>query len=250
MQQTTFVLTTSPFTLGQVHLASFVPDVRQPHQDAKRFTRLKALASKCLGLSLTRDKGNVLHVTAERGRIFSLNNPASLFEEIVFDGESSDETQMWLEGCQRRGLQPRFVVAYRTFIDARLSRGQHKVTDVSVHGRAPLSTAQGDPSGTGDLAVEAGRTQTTSARGIMGSPGERIYAVCYRKIKLSKEHGKLRGFLEQSTKWRSFATERDDNGDEEYFQADLAEGDDQEDYELYDVDSNDGGKLIFAIPPV
>jgi hypothetical protein len=88
--------------------------------------------------------------------------------------------QTWFERYRRLGIQPRFVVAYRTFIDAQVSRSQHGATDISGKGTAPISTAQGDLSGTADIELQAGHRTSKDAKGDMKTPGERIYAICWR----------------------------------------------------------------------
>lgn len=86
-----FILTSSPFLLSQITLASFVPDVSQPHQDAKRpyavsrfdysvqadenfegvvktssESLVEVLATKFAGILIRREKDSTFKATAKR----------------------------------------------------------------------------------------------------------------------------------------------------------------------------------------
>ncbi|KAL3954389.1 hypothetical protein ACCO45_009952 [Purpureocillium lilacinum] len=172
----------------------------------------------------------MLHVTAQKGRIYSLDNPSSLFQEVVFGRETGGDMKEWFEHCKRLRIQPRFVTGYRTFIDARVSRGQHLTTDISGQ----------------DIEAQGGRQTNTDVKGEMSTPGERIYAICYRKINISSHEGKVTASLGQTNKWKPFAVMRGEP-DEEYFQADLSDTEDIERCDTYEIESTKG-KAIFGVP--
>ncbi|KXJ84808.1 hypothetical protein Micbo1qcDRAFT_181345 [Microdochium bolleyi] len=261
MAPNTFILTSSPFVLNQIALASFVPNIRQPHQDGKRPYTVKAsdysvqpdvafdglintgsrsflnvFATRFASFSFQQDKSSMLHVTAQKGRIYSLNSPS----------KTGGGMQEWFEYCKRLRIQPRFVTGYRTFIDADVSRGQHRTTDISGETTVPISTAQGDPSGTADIEVQAGRRTNTDVKGDMKAPGERIYAICYRKVNISRHEGKVTPSLEQTNKWKPFAATRGEP-DEEYFEADLSDTEDAERCDTYEIESTGGEKILFGV---
>jgi hypothetical protein len=147
-------------------------------------------------------------------------------------------------------LEPRFVVGYRTFVDAQLSREHNSSTDISGKGTAPVTTAQGDPTGVCDLTVEAGHTARTDVKGDMKTPGQRIYAICYRKIKIEYREGKLTPSLDQTNKWKSLAVTRGEAAPEdEYVQANLLEEDDQESCGTHKIEAADGSTLVFGVLP-
>lgn len=266
MAPATFILTSSPFVLNQITLGSFIPNIRQPHQDGKRPYTVKAseysvqpddafnglinissrsflnlFATRFATFSFQHDKSSMLRITAQRGRIYSLDNPTSLFEEMVFGQETGEDMKEWFERCKRQKIQPRFVTGYRTFIDGHISRGQHLTADTAGGSTIPISTAQGDLSGTADIEVQAGHRTNTDMKGDAQAPGERIYAICYRKINISSHQGKVEALLEQKNKWEPFAAMRG-AVDEEYFQADLSDNDDVERCDMYEVDP--GGKEV------
>jgi hypothetical protein len=275
MAPTTFILTNSPFVLSQIALASFVPNTSQPHQDAKKpykvedsdysiqpdenfnilissssETVVKVLATKFASFFLKHDQDNTLRVTAEQGNVYSLNNPSDLFKKIVFGEEAGESMQIWLENCKQHKVAPRFIVAYRTFIDAQLSRGQHIASHISGKVTAPISTAQGDPSGLADIEAQASRKTNSDVKGDMKTPGERIYAICYRKINISYRNGKIIPSLDQTNKWEPFAGARGEaDAEETYAQADMLEEDDNEDCEIYTMRTKEGETLSFGFLP-
>lgn len=104
----------------------------------------------------------------------------------------------------------------------------------------------GYPTGLVDVALSAGRNKDTGAGSAMELPGERIYAICYWKVKISKRRSKITPELKsQKNVWRAADDTRggdggDDSSDEEkpskgvdIYQADL--GSDDEDTEGWEV---------------
>lgn len=271
MASSTFILTSSPFLVSQITLASFVPNIQQPHQDAKRPYAIKEfdysvqpddafdglisteskkflqiLATRFAAFSLHRDRSNMLQVQAQRGNIYSLDNPNNLFEEMVFGQETAGNIQEWFDRCKRIGLQPRFVVAYRTFIDAKVSRTQHRGTDVSGKGTVPISTVQFDPSGLADVELAIGSRTNGDEKGDMKTPGERIYAICYRKVIIPSRKGKATPVLEPTNKWKPFAGKRGEpDGD---LQFDVLDKNDGEEFDIYEIDNTRGEEIRFGVP--
>jgi hypothetical protein len=274
MSATTFILTSSPFLPSQVTLASFVPNISQPHQDAKRpytvrdsdysiqtdglfagqmdsssKTFLDVLATKLASFSVAREKSNTLKLLAESGKIYTLNNPDDLFEAIVFGAETGPEVRRWLERCRLRRLAPRFVTAYRTFTDATISREEQHGTDVAGGVTAPVSASLGDPLRLADVEMRAGRHTSTGVSSSVETPGERIYAVCYRKIKIREVFGGGAGpSLDQTNKWKPFAAPSRGKVEEDaYLQAGLSEEDDGDVNELYEATSASRERVQFGV---
>lgn len=270
MASSTFILTSSPFVLSQVALASFVPNIQQPHQDAKRPYTIKnsdysvqpddafdglisteskrflqILATRFAAFSLRHDRSSMLQVKAQRGNIYSLDNPNNLFEEIVFGQETAGNMQAWFDHCKRIGLQPRFVVAYRTFINAKVSHSQHDSTDISGKGTVPISTAHGDPSGLADVELAAGSRANGDEKGDMRTPGERIYAICYRKVIIPSRDGKATPMLEQTNKWKPFAGKRGEPDDD--LRTDAPDRNDDKECDIYEIDNTRGEDIRFGV---
>lgn len=259
----TFILANSPYLLSQVTLASFVPDVSQPHQDAKRPCKvseseysiqpdedlqslvttksgslLEIIATKFAGLLIRREKGNDFRIEAEEGRIYSLDSPADLFSAIIGSEEHGDKVKRWLEEWKINGLVPRFVVGYRTFVNGRLALGQSKSRNTGANVGAPISTALGDPMGLADSGFQVANNREKNARINMGAPGERIYAIQYRKIKVSFVKGVVKATLDRKNKWEPFAGMRGDFTDVEdmHLEAYMSDIDD-EDCDVFVLDS-------------
>ncbi|KAK4031954.1 hypothetical protein C8A01DRAFT_51131 [Parachaetomium inaequale] len=281
----TFIFTNSPYKLNQISLASFVPNLQQPHQDAERTyqvqepdydiqddesfdvvlnssseSHLKAAATKFASIFGNKDKSDQFQVQASKGRIYSLKQPDALFRKLVSGDDGIAETQRWLEDCKMRGLTPRFVVAFRTLVDARLAASEREGIAFGGKITAPVGEALGgDPTGMADIMGEASHESRKEAQGGMKTPGERIYAIGYRKVKLTYRRGKVMASLPSlENTWESFASPRGDMeaddgvGEEDedsdvYVKADLLEGDDDKDCRVYSVPKLDGETEAFGI---
>lgn len=270
----TFILTSSPFLLSQVTLASFVPTISQPHQDAKRpygvqesdysvqadtlfdgqmntssKTFFDVLATKFASFSAAHEKSSALKILSDSGKIYSLNNPDELFESIVFGPETGPEMQRWLERCKVRRLAPQFITGYRTFIDASVSREDQRATDVSGSATVPVSSTLGDPLGIADVEIRAGRHASNGVKTSVNAPGERIYAICYRKIKIKEFWGSNAiPSLDHTNRWKPIESLSRTEGEEDtYLEAGLSEGCGQGAAELYEAKSADGKSVMFGI---
>jgi hypothetical protein len=65
-------------------------------------------------------------------------------------------------------------------------------------GNSPDQHRAGDLSSTADIDVYAGRQTNTDVKGDMKTPGERIYAICCRKIRASCHEGEAMPSLDQT----------------------------------------------------
>ncbi|KAI1434926.1 hypothetical protein GGR50DRAFT_694581 [Xylaria sp. CBS 124048] len=282
----TFIFTNSPYKLCQISLASFVPNIHQPHQDAERSyqvqesdydaqddegfdlllnssseSHLKAAASKLVSVFGSKGKGNRLQVQATKGRIYSLKQPHALFGRIISGDKGIVDTQKWLEDCKQRGITPRFVVAFRTLVDARLAASESENAAFGGKITAPVGVLGGDTIGVTDVTGEAGHESRKESQGGMRTPGERIYAIGYRKVKLAYRRGMITATLPSlENTWECFASPRGDmagevegdaNGDV-YVNADLHDGDgdgddDHDDCQVYMVPNGRGETETFGI---
>ncbi|PNP42448.1 hypothetical protein TGAMA5MH_05189 [Trichoderma gamsii] len=265
----TFILTSAPLLLSQVPLASFVPDISQPYADNKRpytvsqseysvqtdtnltglVTRsseslLEILATKFAHLLVRREEDSTFRMEAESGSIYTLNSPNDLFTDILASELHGEQVKQWLEQWKQRKLAPRFVVGYRTFVSAKLSRAKHTSGNLSGGITAPISTAQGDPSGMADIKASAAHKTRREIQGQATILGERIYAIAYRKIKITSRKGVVAATLDLKTMWESFSGARgeDDSEDgEEYFEACISGADDDGNCDVFVIDSAPGG---------
>jgi len=261
-----FILTSAPLLLSQVPLASFVPDVSQPYADVKcpytvshseysvrpdnNFTGLVNTSSESLlqilvtnfaDLMVRREQGGTFRVEAKRGNIYTLDSPDDLFTAILAGEEHGEQVKRRLEQWKRRRLAPRFVVGYRTFVNATLAREEHKSHGAGASMKLPIGAVVGDPSGMADIKLGAGHKTNRDAQGQAVLPGERIYAIGYRKIKITTHKGALAATLDLKTKWESFAGARGEGEDEDvYLQADISSANDDDDCEVFVIDPEPG----------
>jgi hypothetical protein len=96
----------------------------------------------------------------------------------------------------------------------------------------PISTMHGDITGMGDAKIGAGYKADHGIQSEAELPDERIYAIAYRKFRLTKKKGESAASLEFKTKWEPFSKSRSE-GDSEgmCFEADIAGTDDDEECE-------------------
>ena len=263
----TVILTSAPLLLSQVPLASFVPDVSQPYSDvyqpymalrsdysvrrdvtftgvvnisSERFLQL--LATRFATLVVRREQGSTYRVESTNGCVYTLDSPQNLFAAILESEESGDQTRRWLDECKRQGLAPRFVVGYRTFVDSKLSRGEEMSTETRTDLHQPLSTTQGGVVGVADVEAGVGRKATQEIRTQAEVPGERIYAIAYRKIRIKTRKRDKTISLDLKTKWKPFNASRSRDSDEStYLEAEVSNTDDMEDCDdIFTVNSVSG----------
>ncbi|RYP81102.1 hypothetical protein DL769_002158 [Monosporascus sp. CRB-8-3] len=250
MERHKFILTNSPYTTKQIALASFIPNVKYPHQDAQKpyslrdsdwssqaddaidllvsrgsATGISALATRFARIFFKNETGDAWRLQAQKGYIYSLENPADLFRDIVFGKGAGEHMQRWLEDCKLQGVTPRFVVAYRTYIDARLFTSRQRST-IEAGGVVVPGIVLGDVSGMADIGAEASHRSDDQTRGEMTLPGERVYAICYRKIRIRYREGKTAATLVNKNVWEPFDAPRGAAEGPVYIEADLAADDD------------------------
>jgi hypothetical protein len=67
-------------------------------------------------------------------------------------------------------------------VNAKLHRGKRKAVETSGAAKVPVGKAVGNPSGTADPKLEGGHESSKEVSGDTQTMGERIYAICYRKV--------------------------------------------------------------------
>lgn len=142
------------------------------------------LLAKFLSLVWKNHHDSSFHVDAEQGTTYMLKQPKAIFNNIL--GEK--EVRPWLEGVYQDFAQPEawFVVGIRTFLNARLVRENNDERAAGGAGSASV-VATGPASvlpGPLRYEAEAGRRVEGQAKGAIETTGERIYAICYRKVSM------------------------------------------------------------------
>ncbi|KAK6524476.1 hypothetical protein TWF281_011384 [Arthrobotrys megalospora] len=210
-----FILTNRFHLKGSISLASIIPDRRYPNQDAlkgdicleegrdfsicidKNFSdfvdsRAKsdskfknAIGKLFLSPSVKGIEGDI-QVFSEESRVYTLLQPRTVFKRLC----SSQNAKAWL-GDACTGKKPVFfVVGYRTLLNAKF---------VGKEIKSPRNRRL--PPGIG----EATRYNTN---------GERIYAICYRRVnfeQIKKGDGEI---LNSTNEWRVFSRHRGTNAEE------------------------------------
>ncbi|KKY29368.1 hypothetical protein UCDDA912_g10709 [Diaporthe ampelina] len=152
---------------------------------------------------------------------------------IMASEEHGEDAKRWLEQCKIQGLAPRFVVGYRTFVNAKLSRGEQASNKMRADLTAPIGSLQGDVSGVVDVKAGAAHKASNVIQGEATLIGERVYAIAYRKVRVKSRHGVISGTLHSKTAWEPFSGTRDGGGNGTiYFQADASDVDDGDDCEV------------------
>ncbi|KAJ5481351.1 hypothetical protein N7475_000163 [Penicillium sp. IBT 31633x] len=199
-----FVATNDLHAREDVSLASMIPDRRCPNQDAfisielneeedvslsvdSQFSQVLSIQTATQSIikrqlarlfSQLNDKGiENYQVSANESRLYFLRQPNAIFRRIC----GLDHARDWLQECYEYGQDVYFVVGYRTVLNAYL-----------IPQRLDINT-------------ETPQYQVS---------GERIYAICYRKITVKRSKGKLAPNLRSGNCWRIFSDNNRGSGKE------------------------------------
>ncbi|KAF3918687.1 hypothetical protein AA313_de0206826 [Arthrobotrys entomopaga] len=222
----TFMLTSRLFPKEDISLASFIADRRYPNQDALIVTSTNQKQDKISNISLkegrdfsvvsdknfsesvgtqiTKDSSlrkamsklflkpmfqadGEMQVFAEESRVYTLLQPQALFQRMYED----PDIQKRLQRFCLKSKKVHFITGFRTLLNARFVGKEKRAPQFA---RLPPKLA-GEPF-----------YQTT---------GERIFAICYRKVNLrrlnSKDGGD--GILNSESDWKGFWEEVRGSGD-------------------------------------
>lgn len=271
MSSPDFIFTTSPFSKDDIPLASLVPDRSTPSTDAlipykvtdseysknpdKNFDGkiyaatknwFQLLISRFLSFVLKSEKSAMFHVSAAEGSIYMLRQPRDIFKKIA----SEDKVKEFLEEQYVDKQDTWFVIGYRTFVNAKLYREHRKAHEASANAKAPISEVVGDPSGTADAEGEAGHEDLEEVAGDTETTGERIYAICYRKVRITFHKQMIEVKLLRGNQWEPFAKTRGDDVIDEYLEANLDEEADVEQFHIHKGQTEAGESVIFGVPKI
>ena len=185
-----YVLTNIPYTIDDIKLASLVPSIENPHQDALAAPR-RLREGEDFGCRSQQDFKLLLNFNEKffhrfqmtrlssffggrrhddnvqlwcrEGRVYELKQPKDLFVELC----KYDAVRKWLLQTIDGGDDVYFVVGFCSFIDARM------VDEIAAPSGVPDSAG----------ALAGGRAAASFSEGqSFQIPGERIYKVCFRKV--------------------------------------------------------------------
>ena len=229
---TRYVLAEIPYTLEDVRLGSLIPSPNKPNQDAfgpgRRLRNsvdykwrieknpefrleeagkgsVKGDFTKFLRFWAEKTNSRNTTLTAEEGRIYQLVEPKTLFNSLI-KGKIGKE---WLMRNHDEGENIHFVVGYRTYTDA--SKKAEATEDSKAGGSAgaPVGEALSDPaaatpSGSAlNPKLEGSGTKHRQEKGSSDLPGERIFAICLRRVSFGwfKSKGSPAARMEKDNCW-------------------------------------------------
>jgi hypothetical protein len=213
MVRPTFTFTNTPFPIDVIRLGTLVPDKRHPNRDSIRNdevteedystapdrnfdaylntgsdSNFHAMVSKIFTFGLFKKSHETLQYASGKALLYELHHPRDIFRDLC----ALDDTRRTLEEWSEEGQEAYFIIAYRTLTDATLvdessrSRGGDANIQVPVAALAGVDAAVGGASDVGATAAHEG----TEERGEhFLCEGERVYAVCCRKVKLKMVDG-------------------------------------------------------------
>ncbi|KAF3226398.1 hypothetical protein TWF191_004660 [Orbilia oligospora] len=230
-----FELASRLYAKEDISLASLIPDRRYPNQDAlveiqleerkdysisidrnfsdfvksnaKSNSGFKRALSKIFLSPAVKEVGGDVQILAEESRVYMMRQPREIFKKL--SGRQS--VRDWLTDYYMNSDEDiYFIVGYRTLVNA-----QFMATDLKVNQKTQQSRSHPG-------ARENYRYETT---------GERIYAICFRRVSItSLRNGTPGSMLDSTNYWKTFAEDRgmEMDTEEEILSADLDEEDDLE----------------------
>jgi hypothetical protein len=146
------------------------------------------MLSKIFTLGVSKSSHGILQYASGTAYLYELHHPRDVFRDLC----ASDDTRQMLEEWNEEGKEAYFIIAYRTLTDAKLvdessqSRGGDANIQVHVAALAGMDTPGGGASDVGVTAAHEGRRERGEH---FICEGERIYAVCCRKVNLKLVDG-------------------------------------------------------------
>ncbi|KAF3315812.1 hypothetical protein TWF173_003008 [Orbilia oligospora] len=225
-----FILTDRFHPKDSISLASLVPDRRYPNQDAfadpqislkqgqdfsvsidynfNEFVGVRAKSSsvfkRALGKlflppSIKGVEGDI-QVLSEESSVYTVLQPRALFQQL----SRTSEFRKWLDIACASKKQIYFIVGYRTVTNAQF---------VGKEIKSPRSRR-----------LQPGVGNATR----YNTSGERIYAVCFRRVKFEQSDKGNGGGLDSTNKWRVFSKHRGTNAElEQFISADISDDDEE-----------------------
>jgi hypothetical protein len=244
--------TTIPYTLDDILLASFVPTLENPHQDAldPLITPKKGEDYKIRGLTDFKDKiSNNSHVTlrSQLSKLFTLSHEGSQGKEFDISSISVHAYELtqpkiffkelcklqkvrdWIQQAIEDGDDIFFITGYYTFKDAKVQDQSHNSSNskakVGIHVKEILARGAPVPSigEAANLDTEAQRGTRSSTDESWTAPGERIFGIWYRKVsfKWFKEKSGETAVMGRTNRWRMVSDDRADEVEAEVVEVDL-----------------------------
>jgi hypothetical protein len=229
-----------PLTADDILTAPFlhVKEIVERTRDTKFHASLSEALSGVLGKQQT----SSVSIAAPRGTTYTILNSGYHFEQICRDAD----VRAWIERAIMYGYPVFMVVGFITLMDAKVVGSIH--TSSQVQGDVTVPVTNIVTSGVGavvpstlgailDSGIGVDKLISDVAKASYESPGEKVFAVQYRKVKYEWFNGKKveTAFLERGNRWIIQGgyrnTLEDEEDDEDLVAAELMEGPNVEELE-------------------
>ena len=260
------ILTQPLLSVNSVRLGRLVLDINAPWQDyrpkspiqltsedvlvtpflhinevmeATHGTKFHANLSEAVSGSLAKQRTSIARITAPRGMTYTLFNSGDHFQRICRDAD----VRTWIEQAIKFGIHVYMVVGFITLTDAKVV-GSIRTTS-QMQGDASVPVTDIVTSGVGAIVPSTLGTILDSGIGVdklirdvanatYYSPGEKVFALQYRKVKYEWFNSKSvdTAFLEKGNRWIIQGGYRETLEEEEVIAADLEETTSAEDMEI------------------
>jgi hypothetical protein len=233
MGRSTFTFTSTPYPKDALALGTLIPDKRYPNLDAfpnpdvgpedissgddKNFdaylhagseTTFQAMLSKIFTFGVSAKYNETHRFTSGEAQMYFLQRPRDVFKALC----AKEGVRRWLEEERENEADTYFIIGYRTLKDAKLVDENSHIRGVEARAQIPAGALAGIEPTTGGVADFGGngtherakeRTETYECS------GERIYAVCCRKVKLKTVKGEFDSAkLGKDNEWTSYQKNR------------------------------------------
>jgi hypothetical protein len=181
--------------------------------------------------SIVRETETGLDIVTEAARLYALSQPEAIFNRLC----KLDEVKTWLEKKYIEEKKTYFVIGYRTLLNARIVR------------RHEHSSKQRTGGSTDEIGITGTVAQESSEAGFE-TTGERIYAICYRKVCFRFLKGAENAMLGPDNRWKSVLPFREGEDNDEVVEAVTKEIDDVTAGESETISSAEYDER-FVLPP-
>ncbi|KAI0896523.1 hypothetical protein F4806DRAFT_464828 [Annulohypoxylon nitens] len=149
-------------------------------------SRLHAILSNIISGGHGSENSSKISISSSLCITRQLQNSSLFFEQLCADSKA----RYWLEHALRQGEGVFLVTGIKTVVDAQIGIAQSKGKSSEAKFQIPTSciaTAAGIPlpGGALDAGTDAHRSLDISEEGSFSAPGEQIFAVQYRKLRVS-----------------------------------------------------------------
>lgn len=233
-----------PTAVGTDQIAVSVQQNFAEIQLEAKATNLRSILTQLVTTSHGKHGSRAAQLEALRATTYHLVNSGAWFDRLC----GMTETRKWLEKAFEQGKNVYLVVGYHTVFDAHFRQQNLGLLRNSARIRGPSEVLVNGgvrgftPGSAGEVGLGVTRREFYGHQRYFTAPGERIYAVQYRKVKFRwfSSRNVDRAFLEQNNRWKVFWEVRGQVNDED----DVVEAYVYDGIDANDVNDKFYGKLV------